>query len=304
VLPLLDEEPSPLPPDAPKWRRRWHALWWGYSLEPEAGGEEKDDAAAGEDQPIEPDMLWSPLRISAVQTLFGDGMIGPGGETALAALVRPCTLNSQKSAVELGAGLGGLCRWAHGDAGTYFKAFEADDVLAAAGMAISTRKGLTNKCPVDHAAIEKFEVRPKSQDAIIAKEAFYRVADKVGLFSRILEALKPSGIVSCSDYMSGTPQDPLVQAAFPGSQMLAPDAERAAATKAGFDVRVFEDRTGEHIKATLDAFEAFAHQVKTAPPPDQLRDAVLKEGELWTARLNLLQTGKVSLYRMLAVNPL
>lgn len=303
-LPILDEEPNPLPPDASPWRRRWHAIWWGYSLGQAPPREE--EAQESEEQipePAHPDTLWSPLRLNAVQTLFGEGMTTPGGEAALIALVRPCTLNNTKSALELGAALGGLCRWANGDAGTYFKAFESNAELAAAGMDISTRKGLASKAPVEHAEIEKFEIRAKSQDAVIAKEAFWRIADKEPLFKRMFTALKPGGIVSLSDYMSPAGDDPLVQAAFPGAHMLRAEAQRALLEGAGFDVRVFEDRTAEHTKSTLDAFEAFAKRIKTDPPPDTLRNAVLKEGELWATRVGLLQSGKVTLYRMLAFKP-
>lgn len=304
MLPLLKGEPSPLPPDASPWRRRWHAIWWGYSLEPEAHREEEAEAAeAAAPEEAHPDTLWSPLRLNAVQTLFGEGMTTPGGEAALIALVRPCTLNNTKSALELGAALGGLCRWANGDAGTYFKAFEANAELAAAGMDMSTRKGLANKCPIEHTEVEKFEIRAKSQDAIIAKEAFWRIADKEPLFKRIFTALKPGGIVSLSDYVSPAGTDPLVQAAFPLAHMLRADAQRSLLEKSGFDVRVFEDRTAEHIKSILEAFEAFAKRIKTDPPPDTLRDAVLKEGELWATRVGLLQSGKVMLYRMLAFKP-
>ncbi|WP_119419618.1 methyltransferase domain-containing protein [Desertibaculum subflavum] len=305
LLPLLNGEPSPLPPDASPWRRRLHAIWWGYSLGsgPRPREEEADEPESVEPEEAHPDTLWSPLRLSAVQTLFGEGMTTPGGEAALIALVRPCTLNNTKSALELGAALGGLCRWANGDAGTYFKAFEANGELAAAGMDLSTRKGLANKCPIEHTEVEKFEIRAKSQDAIIAKEAFWRIADKESLFKRIFTALKPGGIVSLSDYMSPAGQEGLVQAAFPLAHMLQAKDQRALLESAGFDVRVFEDRTAEHVKSILEAFEAFAKRIKTDPPPDTLRDAVLKEGELWATRVGLMQTGKVTLYRMLAFKP-
>lgn len=304
LLPLLHGEPSPLPPDASPWRRRLHAIWWGYSLgsEPRAR-KDVEEPEAVEPEAAHPDTLWSPLRLNAVQTLFGEGMTTPGGEAALIALVRPCSLNNTKSALELGAALGGLCRWANGDAGTYFKAFEANGELAAAGMELSTRKGLANKCPIEHTEVEKFEIRAKSQDAIIAKEAFWRIADKEPLFKRIFTALKLGGIVSLSDYMSPAGEDPLVQAAFPGAFMLQAQAQRAMLESCGFDVRVFEDRTAEHIKSILEAFEAFAKRIKTDPPPDTLRNAVLKEGELWATRVGLMQSGKVSLYRMLAFKP-
>lgn len=303
-LPLLNGEPSPLPPDASPWRRRLHAIWWGYSLGSEVRRrEEVEEPEAVEPEAAHPDTLWSPLRLNAVQTLFGEGMTTPGGEAALIALVRPCSLNNTKSALELGAALGGLCRWANGDAGTYFKAFEANGELAAAGMELSTRKGLANKCPIEHTEVEKFEIRAKSQDAIIAKEAFWRIADKEPLFKRIFTALKPGGIVSLSDYMSPAGEDPLVQAAFPGAFMLRAEAQRAQLESSGYDVRVFEDRTADHIKSILDAFEAFAKRIKVDPPPDTLRDAVLKEGELWATRVALMQTGKVTLYRMLAFKP-
>lgn len=305
MLALLKGEPRPLPPDAPPWRRRWHALWWGYSLRPEQAKDEAEEAEAteAESEPTYPDTLWSPLRLAAVQALFGEGMTTPGGEAALIALVRPCTLNNTKSALELGAALGGLSRWGNGDAGTYFKAFESNAELATAGMEISTRKGLANKAPIEHAEIEKFEIRAKSQDAIIAKEAFWRIADKEALFKRIFTALKSGGILSLSDYMSPAGDDPLVQAAFPGAHMLRAEAQRALLEKVGFDVRVFEDRTAEHVKSILDAFDAFAKRIKTDPPSDMLREAVLKEGELWAARVKLLQGGKITLYRMLAVKP-
>lgn len=118
-----------------------HALWWGYRLgeaDPKAPAE-----AASEDKPppIEDVEVWTVPRVVAVQTIFGEGMTGPGNEQTFIGLVRACSLNAQKSAIEIGAGLGQLSRWGHEDTGTYFKAYEPDEELAKAGSRFPSAEG-------------------------------------------------------------------------------------------------------------------------------------------------------------------
>lgn len=280
-----------------------HALWWGYRPA-DSASEATAEEGADEDKPppIEDVEVWTVPRVVAVQTIFGEGMTGPGSEQTFIGLVRACSLNAQKSAVEIGAGLGQLSRWGHEDTGTYFKAYEPDEELAKAGAEISVRRGMARKAPVEKLAFEDIKLRSKSQDAVIAKEAFHRVSDQPALYAKISDMLKENGLLSFSAYLlAGGPQDDEISKAFPGTRMPEVEVCRKDLAKVGFDIRVFEDRTDEHVKIALDAFAGFAAKVQAGSTTDPMRDAVVREGEVWAPRIALMRSGRVRLYRVLAI---
>ncbi len=299
---LLRGNPRPIAEDAPRWRKYLHALWWGYRPAGGEGGSIEEEDAAEEKPPVLDSEVWTVPRVVAVQTIFGEGMTGPGNEQTFVGLVRACSLNAQKSAIEIGAGLGQLSRWGNEDTGTYFKAYEPDEELAKAGSEISVRRGMARKAPVERVAFEDIQQRSKSQDAVIAKEAFHRVSDQPALYAKISDMLKENGLLSFTAYlMAGGPQDEEVRAAFPGTRIPEVEICRKELTKAGFDVRVFEDRTDEHVKIALDAFAGFAAKVQAGSATDPMRDAVVREGEIWAPRIALMRRGRIRLYRVLAI---
>jgi cyclopropane fatty-acyl-phospholipid synthase-like methyltransferase len=107
-----------------------------------------------------------------------------GGEEAITELIHPLTLNSNMSVLELGAGIGGATRHSHKATGAWVTGVENSVTLAKLGMEKSIMKGLQRKASVEHGDYTHLKVKPQSEDAVLAKEALFTVADKTPLSIR------------------------------------------------------------------------------------------------------------------------
>ncbi len=301
----------------PTFRERFVAWWEGYEL---ARGERK--AAKAKHAAKAPDpyassaptiLRWPEPRQILVQELFGEGMTTPGGTAAIMHMIQPLGLNEKHTVVEIGTGLGGIARLVARETGAYVFAFEADADLVAAGTDLSLKAGLAKKAQIKKMPPGDFEARPRSVDAIIAKESLFAVADKHEIFSAMRKALKPGGQVTLTDYMlMGDPASPAIRQWMEG-EPIKPDVRTPAAIRAtleelGLEVRVLEDITEEYCTAALGAFADFAHRLRqTAQSADGVADErsnwVLSEGALWSRRMSVLQSGEIKLYRLYARLP-
>jgi cyclopropane fatty-acyl-phospholipid synthase-like methyltransferase len=116
--------------------------------------------------------------------LWGPEFLTVGGEEAITELIHPLTLNSNMSVLELGAGIGGATRHIHKATGAWVTGVENSVTLAKLGMEKSIMKGLQRKASVEHGDYTHLKVKPQSEDAVLAKEALFTVADKTPLSIR------------------------------------------------------------------------------------------------------------------------
>jgi cyclopropane fatty-acyl-phospholipid synthase-like methyltransferase len=210
--------------------------------------------------------------------------------------------------IELGAGLGGLARVVASETGAYVTAFEADATLAKAGMELSTKHGLSKKAAIKHAPSTSVEVRPKSVDAVLAKEAFFTIEDKPALFGAIRKALKPGGQLMLSDFMlAGDASGPAITA-WAEKEPLTPflwsiPAMRASLEELGLVVSIVEDVTAEYRAAAIGAFANLAERINSGEIGERMCPWAICEGELWSRRLALLASGEVKMVRLYARLP-
>jgi len=296
-------------PHKPSFRERFHAWWEGYELAaaPETV-EPVETRRSGEKGPPPTVREWPKERLELVQSIFGEGMVGPGRAEDLLRMIKPLGLDEKMTVLEIGAGLGGFARLVTEDTGAYVTAFEPVPALVAAGNEISTRHGKGRKARILPAPKGHFEARQKSVDAIIGKEALFAITDKAELFSAVRKALKPGGQVTMTDYMLvGDPNSDEYQA-WLASEPFTPDLLTPAVTRSrleelGLEVRVLEDLTDEYRAAALSAFADYAEKIRNEAPDEYKSAWALSEGELWSRRLAILQSGVVKLYRLYARLP-
>ncbi|WP_025899344.1 methyltransferase domain-containing protein [Sneathiella glossodoripedis] len=286
-------------------------LWWeGYELQEKRKPVENEaaDQTANDDGP--PTVQgWSVSRQRSVVTLFGDGMTRCIPDSAKKKLTNPLGINKTMSVVELGSGLGGFATWVVDQFETYVDAYEEEDELVEASTNLVKMAGLTRFIKVKSANFENFEPKLKSANVAYASEALFCVKNKLDCFRRIHGMMKPEGQFMMSDYMleGKTMDDPDVQkwAVNEPRQPHLLDVQeiRKLLTKAGFEVSIAEDTTAEYKANVLKAFAEYAARTSSGEKSGHLHDWVLKEGELWTSRVQAMESGALKVFRIYARVP-
>jgi SAM-dependent methyltransferase len=288
-------------------------MWWNGEALPvgqpepvEAVAATLDALAAEPPSAPGPAVTWPAPRLAVIQRLFGEGYTSPGGADGARAIIKALGLDSTMSVLDLSGALGGMGRLIARETGAWVTSVEADAILAAAGMEMSTMAGLAKKAPVIHGDLGNPGVRKKSQNAIIAKERLYTVADKPRLFAELGTLLKPGGQISFTDYMLADAQaggDALdkwcaVEPVRP--HLLDPEAHRAILLDLRFDVRVVADITGEFCARLVKDFSHFADSLKHAPLTPEEKVWVVREARYWLHRVAAIDSGALRVYRVFA----
>ncbi|MCW5730684.1 MAG: methyltransferase domain-containing protein [Alphaproteobacteria bacterium] len=290
--------------EKPPLATRLRAWWEGEELAPAAAAPPHGEAPPQEKPPL---VLkgWSGDRIGLVQQIFGEGMTGPFDEEIVRQMIDPLCLDEKMTVVELGAGLGGLARFVARHTGAYVTALEPDATLAARGAELSTRLGMAKKAAVVHAPKDAYEVRQRTVDAVVSKEALFNVENKKQLLHLVRKSMKPGAQIIFTDFMlEGDPTGPEIlvwQAHEPvPPHLMRPEEYRAELEKLAFEVRVFDDITGDYLAALTRAFGGFAESLRQASPEDERRRLGLLEAEHWNRRARLLGSGQVRVHRVYA----
>jgi len=233
-----------------------------------------------------------------------------GGEEAITELIHPLTLNSNMSVLELGAGIGGATRHIHKATGAWVTGLGNSVTLAKLGMEQSIMKGLQRKARVEHGDYTHLKVKPRSEDAVLAKEALFTVADKDAAFNSLLGMIRPGGQLMYTDFMA-TGRDlknPAV-AQWQAREPRRPRLWEMARTRnkleaAKMEVRVTEDITEKYRKRAFVGFNALVEKVKEFREDTQRVKWVILEAEIWFQRLAALDSGEVNVSRIYARLPL
>jgi cyclopropane fatty-acyl-phospholipid synthase-like methyltransferase len=285
-------------------------LWWdGYEVQ-----ERQAETAPVEDLPP-PDEGpptvhgWAVSRQRSVVTLFGDGMVRSVPDTTKKKMTNPLGINKTMSVAELGSGLGGFAQWVVEQFDTYVDAYEADEQLVEASKELIKMAGLTRFIRCQHADWEDFEPKSKSANVVYSSEALFCVENKQMCFNRIHDMLKPEGQFMMSDYMvdGASDDDPNLlkwMEIEPVRPHLADvQKTREMMTQAGFEVSIAENTTEEYKANVLKAFAEYARRTNRGEKSGHMHDWVLKEGELWTARVKAMESGSLQVFRIYARVP-
>ncbi|MBO6827064.1 MAG: class I SAM-dependent methyltransferase [Sneathiella sp.] len=285
-------------------------LWWeGYEIRQSTAmpAPVEEEPPADEGPPTV--MGWAVSRQKSVVTLFGDGMVRCIPDDVKKRMTTPMGINKTMSIAEIGAGLGGFASWVVDEFDAYVDAYEEEEALVEAGRELIKMGGLTRYIKYHQADYENFEPKDKSANVVYSAEALFCVQDKQSLFNRIHGMLKPEGQLMMSDYMlDGLGEnDPNIQKWFEDEpkrpHLVDVQKTRAMMTKAGFEVSIAEDITEEYKANVLNAFAEYARRTSRGEKSGHLHDWVLKEGELWTARVKAMESGALKVFRIYARVP-
>lgn len=238
---------------------------------------------------------WHANRIAVIERIWGQGMSRPGDEALLDVLIAPLGLNREMNVLDLAAGLGGLARRIAKDYNAYVAGMEVDAEMAKRGMEISVEQGRAKHASVDHYDPASF-VPAKHFDCFVARDIFYRIADRPKFFKAIALGLKPRGQLAFTDFIldpehaeNAAVRDWLAHDR--GANPLSLADMTQAWAKLGFDVRVNEDQTKLYHAEIVKGLARFMLFLSKNPPDDETKPFVLHEIEKWGWRAKALEQG-------------
>jgi hypothetical protein len=178
----------------------------------------------------------------------------------------------------------------------YVTGLEPDPQIAARGMAMSIRAGKSKRDAISAYEPESFSVE-HHYDCIMARETFYRVADRKKFFADLAACAKAGAQISFTDYIVN-PEDrekPAIKAWMAREQGANPASLVEMAeewAKAGFDLRVHDDQTDFYTKEVAAGLKRLAIFLVHGHKPDAETKAALRRRlDIWMHRLGAFKQG-------------
>lgn len=258
-----------------------------------------------------PKMPWNDKRVEMSQFVWGKGYCGPGGPEQVVAMSKLLALTPEMSVLVLGAELGGPTRTLAKEFGAWISGYESSAELVEAGNILSEAAGLSKKAHLHNYNFDKPAPLSRHFDRVFSKEALFAVKDLKRLVATIEPNFKGDGLWLLTDYVLGEERD-LNSKEIREWRRLEPKephpvtAERLVNTlkDAHLNIRVNEDISDQYIKLIADSWnradQLVAQLLARGDEGKELVETLLHEAEFWMRRSELLKSGKLRLWRIVA----
>jgi phosphoethanolamine N-methyltransferase len=146
-------------------------------------------------------MQYPKAFIDALEFMWGEGFLSPGGPEDVAALIGEADLRG-RDVLDIGSGLGGvdqLLVTSHGAA--HVVGIDVQEALVAAARARAEAKGLVERISYRLVEPGPLPFASATFDVVFSKDSIVHIPDKPGLYRDILRVLKPGGRFVASDWL-------------------------------------------------------------------------------------------------------
>ena len=272
---------------------------------------EIDDSMAPEHHPGDVHAeAWSAERVDVGQMIWGKGYCGPGGPEHIISMCKLLVLTPQMSMMHLGAGMGGPARTLADHFGVWVTGYSAIPELVEAGNELSMMAGLAKKAELkllDPTAKKYFD---RKYDRALLDGFLLARRDKKAVIAQVQAAVKTDGYLLITDYFLNDQDDietDVIQA-WMGAEPktiypCSGDEMQVLLERAGFKVRVNEDRSTEHVGHISEAWSGADKVVASLmanPEEAHLVTTLVNEAELWNRRAAAVASGHLRFRRLLA----
>ena len=242
---------------------------------------------------------WVPVRLAAAQLVWGEGHLAPAGEMQLRGLAADMNIAHGSSVLHLGAELGGVaeimrrgtgCRVLPADTHTEFAEASGNRVT----LLTDTSEALASEVDlllVDHLA-DRGEplariLRTQGRSLVRGGHLVIRaLTSQLGSSSRKRERMK--------DWTDREPLRPRLRSA---------EELKRIVQEAGLVLERMEERSDAYVQEVEAAWRAAVDAVRLLPATEEgraLSDMLLMEGERWSARMALFESGVLSYREIVA----
>jgi cyclopropane fatty-acyl-phospholipid synthase-like methyltransferase len=257
--------------------------------------------------PEDDDPEWPTARISVAEALWGEGFLFPGGHDEALRLATPLGLTAASSLLFVGAGTGGAPRSITTELGVWVTGYECNVHLVEVANERNARSGLGRRAQVElwDPIAPKFP--PHYFHHAIAVEPLHG-APMEPVLAAMAAAMKPSGQLVLVEAVADRPLDPSDAAVAHWAELERRPADvptELGVSKElaglGFDVRIAEDISRRHVHQALDGWSSAVRSIEGARPTMHHLALIVREAELWLARLRLMREGRLRLVRWHAI---
>jgi ubiquinone/menaquinone biosynthesis C-methylase UbiE len=205
----------------------------------------------------------------ALQFMWGEGFLSPGGPEEVAEMVAGIDLTG-KQVLDVGSGLGGvdvLLATKHGAAQVI--GIDVEQQLVEAARALISAKGLTERVTFQLVEPGPLPFPDGSFDLVFSKDAMVHIEDKAALYAEVLRVLRPGGWFTGADWLwaEGAAKSPVVQSWLSMGPLkftfTPPNVALQAMIKAGFAEACVTDlrlRLQESNRKEIEVLEGPARQ--------------------------------------------
>ncbi|MBT6203266.1 MAG: methyltransferase domain-containing protein [Alphaproteobacteria bacterium] len=139
--------------------------------------------------------------VGALELVWGDGFMSPGGKGELALFLEGVDL-SGKEVLDVGCGVGGCDVVLAQDYGAgHVLGIDIEQPLIDRAMARAEQAGLSDRMSFQHVEPGPFPLDDASFDIVFSKDAMIHIEDKHALFKEVFRVLRPGGMFVASDWM-------------------------------------------------------------------------------------------------------
>lgn len=146
-------------------------------------------------------MQYDSAFTKALQFIWGEGFLSPGGPEEVDEMLAGCDLSAQR-VLDIGSGLGGvdiLLAREHGAAEVI--GLDVEHELVAAARDLVAANGLADRIRFELVPPGPLPFPARSFDVVFSKDAMVHIADKHLLFREAMRVLKPGGSFIAADWL-------------------------------------------------------------------------------------------------------
>ena len=245
-------------------------------------------------------------RVDLLQKLWGDGFSLPGGADFALRLAGSARISKGDSCLDLAPGLGGGMRAVAQATNARMTGIETDRELAQAAIALSDAAGMSESAPIKPVSFDGLDTEDfgpaGGYAAVFMREAMFAVEGRHEMLAAIHTALREDGSLLLTDFViDNSPDRPISQALAHWRAAEADGADpwteleyREALEARHYDVERFDDITSKYLPLVKEGLRRFHDCLKNAKLPPETVSILMREGNLWLARSQALESGHLS----------
>jgi phosphoethanolamine N-methyltransferase len=143
---------------------------------------------------------YTPEILAVLQLLWGDGLLSPGGEAHLDAIVNGLDL-AGKLVLDIGCALGGFDRLLARKYGAIVIGLDVEARLVEIGRQRTAEAGLSEQVDLRLYDPGPLPFEDETFDVVFGKDSWIHIEDKRALFSEVFRVLKPGGHLAAGDWL-------------------------------------------------------------------------------------------------------
>ena len=146
--------------------------------------------------------------IGALELVWGDGFLSPGGKEEIALFLEGLDISDQ-NVLDVGCGVGGCDVVLVRDYGVaHVHGVDVEQPVLDRSIKRAAEEGLSDRLSYQKIDPGPFPLESESYDVVFSKDALIHIEDKHALFAEVFRVLRPGGLFVASDWMRRDEEKP------------------------------------------------------------------------------------------------